>query len=55
MTCNVKGCENPDITSFKCEMSMDPDGHMEIHDVKVCTEHEKGFLALYGKKDRFYN
>ena len=54
MTCNVKGCSNPDIKTYTCSIEMDS-GKTEVHDVRCCSEHEKAFEALYGKKDRFYN
>ena len=55
MTCMVKGCSNPDIRTYKVVMTMEKTGKDEIHDVRCCSEHEKAFEALYGKKDRFYN
>ncbi len=55
MTCMVKGCENPDVRGFMCSIRMEKTGKLEDHEVRCCTEHEKAFEALYGKKDRFYN
>ena len=55
MTCMVKDCNNPDIRTFKVVMTMEKTGLDETHDVRCCSEHEKAFEALYGKKDRFVN
>jgi hypothetical protein len=55
MTCNVKGCTNPDITSFLCRIKMDETGNIEDHEVRVCTEHEKAFETLAEREERFVN
>tara|TARA_R110000744_G_scaffold67776_2_gene138106 strand:- start:1307 stop:1471 length:165 start_codon:yes stop_codon:yes gene_type:complete len=54
MTCNVKGCENPDITSFQCLIAIDGKKEHEQHSVRVCSEHEKAFDTL-GNKEMFVN
>jgi hypothetical protein len=56
MTCNVTGCNNPEVAVFLCRIKMEKTGKLEDHEVKVCSSHEKAFETL-GKKDeeRFFN
>jgi len=47
-------CGKPSLKKFKCRIEL-ADRSMVVEDIKVCSEHEKAFEALYGKGRNFVN